>query len=502
MKILTAQQTREAENKCFEEYYSEGELMLKAGTACFEQIMKYYGDDMMNKSVAVFCGNGKNAGDGFVISRLLYSKGINAKIVLCDKAPVIPEPLMYYNQSVSSGVEVEMYNQNSTNCDYIIDCIFGIGFHGESMPPFDMIFSDIANCNAKIISIDTPSGCDSTTGKVCKNAVKADLTIAVSTLKYCHILPPSNEHCSKTVVVDIGIPQECYDEKYTKTITFDEVKRSLPEIKLNAHKGSNGKLLCICGSYKMVGAAVFFVESAIRTGVGLVKLVTPKSAYPIIASHTVQSVFCPVDEKNGIISISGIDTILEELKSCDCVVIGCGMGVNDDTRAIVEKVLKNSNVPVIIDADGINSLLSSIDILKDIKVPVVLTPHPSEMARLISKSVTEVQSNRIEISKKFAKEYGVTLVLKGANTVVTDGDSVFVNTTGNPSLAMGGTGDMLCGMIGSFTAQGMPVSDAVKAGVFIHGYNADSACEKFSKRGLTVFDLTEHLRALMSEFEA
>ena len=124
------------------------------------------------------------------------------------------------------------------------------------------------------------------------------------------------------------------------------------------------------------------------------------------------------------------------------------------------------------------------------------------MARLISKSVTEVQSNRSEISKNFAKEYGITLVLKGANTVVTDGENVFVNTTGNPSLAMGGTGDMLSGMIGSFAAQGMPVEDAVKAGVFIHGHNADSACKKFSKRGLTVFDLTEHLGILMSEFEA
>lgn len=502
MKILTAQQTRQAENKCFEEYYDEGELMLKAGTACFEQIMKYYRDSMKNKSVAVFCGNGKNAGDGFVISRLLYSKGIDTKIVLCDKKPIIAEPLIYYTQAVSSGVVVEMYNENSTKCDFIIDCIFGIGFHGEAKAPFDRIFSDIANCNATVISIDTPSGCDSTTGSVCKNAVKADLTIAVSTLKYCHVLPPSNEHCSKTVVVDIGIPNVCYDDNYAHTITFEEVRSSLPEIKLNAHKGSNGKLLCICGSYNMVGAAVFCVDSAIRTGAGLVKLITPKSAYPIIASHTIQSVFCPVDENDGIISLSSLDTILGELKNCDCVVIGCGMGVNDDTRKIVTKVLENSNVPVIIDADGINSLLSSIDILKDIKVPVVLTPHPSEMARLISKSVTEVQSNRIEISKNFAKEYGITLVLKGANTVVTDGEKVFVNTTGNPSLAMGGTGDMLSGMIGSFAAQGMPVEDAVKAGVFIHGHNADSACKKFSKRGLTVFDLTEHLGILMSEFEA
>ena len=176
------------------------------------------------------------------------------------------------------------------------------------------------------------------------------------------------------------------------------------------------------------------------------------------------------------------------------------MGVSDDTRKITEFVLKNSKVPVILDADGINCITSSIDILKDVKVPVVLTPHPGEMSRLVSKSVGEVQSDRIGIAKNFAKEYGVTIVLKGANTVVTDGETVFVNMSGKPAMAMGGTGDMLSGIIGSFVAQGINPYDAAKAGVYIHGCAGDEAAKAISQRGRTVFDMIDRLGALMSEY--
>ena len=199
-------------------------------------------------------------------------------------------------------------------------------------------------------------------------------------------------------------------------------------------------------------------------------------------------------------SEKSLDEISNDMQWASAIVLGCGMGVSNDTRKITEFVLKNSKVPVILDADGINCITSSIDILKDIKVPVVLTPHPGEMSRLVSKSVGEVQSDRIGIAKNFAKEYGVTIVLKGANTVVTDGETVFVNMSGNPAMAMGGTGDMLSGIIGSFVAQGINPYDAAKAGVFIHGCAGDEAAKAVSQRGITVFDMIDRLGALMSEY--
>ena len=502
MYILTANEIRKVEQKCFEKYSTEAELMLKAGTKCYNSIIRKYGDELKNKIVTVLCGNGKNAGDGFVIARLLCSFGADARIVLCDKKPVIAEPLKYYNQAVAVDVPVFCFAEYDIDeSDCIIDCIFGIGFKGEPRPPFDNVFNKVNSSKAFVISVDTPSGTDATDGSACKNAVKADYTVAISTLKYCHVLPPSNALCGKIDVIDIGIPKDCYSQGYACSIEYDDVKSSFLPFDFNANKGSNGNLLCLCGSYRMPGASIICVTAAIQTGVGLVKLTLPESAYPIVASHLVQPVFHPVSEENGMFSMNAIEDILQDVKSSTAVAVGCGMGVSKATKLVCREVLTNSSVPIIIDADGINSVLSCIDILKDVKVPVVLTPHPGEMARLISKTPAEVQKNRISVAKQFAKEYGVILVLKGANTVVTDGESVFVNLTGNCGMAMGGTGDMLTGIISSFIAQGIDVYSACKMGVYIHGLVGDVTAKEISRRGMTVLDMTERLGALMSEFE-
>lgn len=502
MYILTADEIRAVEQACFDNYSTEADLMLKAGTACYKKIIDKYSESIASSTVNVFCGNGKNAGDGFVIARLLYADGVDVKIVLCDKNPVIAEPLLYFNQALNSGVQVVNYSSECTKCDFIVDCMFGIGFHGEARAPFDKIFCDISNSSAKIISVDTPSGTDATTGQVCKNCINSDYTIAISTLKYCHILPSSNAFCGVIDTVDIGIPASCYSKDYAKAIDFDFVKSVFPERKKNDNKGTYGKQLNICGSYKMFGAAVLSTKSALRSGVGLVRLAVPDSAYKLVAPHLVESVFLPVREnEQGTFSKSAFDELKDDVLSSDSIVIGCGMGCNDDTRKLTHNVLKNAKSPVIIDADGINCLNMSISIFKDIKAPVVLTPHPGEMARLICKTTAEIQSDRINIAKQFAKDNDVILVLKGANTVVTDGEKVFVNTTGNPAMAMGGCGDMLSGIIGAFIAQGIEPFKAAIAGVYIHGLCGDVTAKRLSQRGMTVLDMIEQLGALMSRFE-
>lgn len=502
MRILNSDEIRLVEQRCFERYSTEAELMLKAGCACFNEITKKYENEMKDAGVAVFCGNGKNAGDGFVIARLLWSRGIDAKIVLCDKAPSIAEPLMYFEQARNSGVKAESFTKESAKADFIIDCIFGIGFHGEARAPFDEVFRAVNESGATVISVDTPSGTDATTGATCKNAIKADFTVAISTLKYAHIQPPSNSLCGEIRVVDIGIPADCYDEGYPETIEFDDVKDCFEKRDKNSNKGSFGHQLNICSSYKMFGAGVIATLAGMRSGAGLVKLMLPESAYPLAASHMIQPLFEPSPE-NGekTFSRDAIKNAETQLKWASSVVLGCGIGVNDDTRALCEYVLKNSEVPVILDADGINCINGRISIIKEIKAPIVLTPHPLEMARLISETTAEIQENRINKAKAFAKETGATLVLKGANTVVSDGERVFVNLTGNPSMAMGGTGDMLSGMIGAFIAQGMSALNAAKCAVYIHGLCGDFAAEKISQRGILVSDMLEQLGALMSRFE-
>lgn len=501
MKILTAKEIKNVEKLSFEKYFSEAELMKRAGQECYKKIIKYYADDILNKKVCVVCGNGKNAGDGFVIAELLCEYGADAQIVLADKEPEINEPLMYFNEAKSYGVQIVNFEEADLNCALIVDCIFGIGFHGSPKPPFDKVFDAVNNSDAVVVSVDTPSGTNATDGSV-QSAVKADLTVAISTLKYCHVLPPSNEYCGKTVVVDIGIPDDCYTENYAETITKNDVKECFVKREINSHKGSFGHQLNICGSYKMCGAAVIAAKAALKTGAGLLKCVFPKSIYPVMTSHLIQPLFASMSEnEEKTLSMGSLTHILKELSWANSVVAGCGIGNNDDTQVLINQIIKESSAPVVLDADGINCISLNIDVLREVQNQLVITPHPAEMARLINESTEYVQNNRIAVAKAFACEYGCVVVLKGANTVVTDGKSVFVNTTGNAGMAMGGTGDMLSGMIGSFIAQGINPFNSAKCAVYLHGLCGDITAKELSQRGMTVDDMLELLPALLGNFE-
>ncbi len=504
MRILSAKQIKQVEQRAFDGEYTEAGLMLNAGTACFKKIIKEKYDLVSKGSTAVVCGNGKNAGDGFVIAKLLKEQGFEACIVLADKKPEIAEPLMYFNEAVEMSVPVinaEDYSFNRADC--IVDCLFGIGFHGFPKPPFDRVINEINNSGAFVVSIDTPSGTDATTGEA-QLAVSADMTVAISTLKYAHILPPANGLCGAVSTVKIGIPESCYDDDscYAHTITKGEVRACFEPRDKNSHKGSFGRQLNICGSYLMPGAAVIAASAAIKTGVGLLKCAFPKSIYNVITSHLFQPVLKPLCENESkTLSIGAMNDVFEELNWADSVVIGCGLGNNDDTQVITGQVIKTSEVPVVLDADGINAVAPFIDILKEKKAPLVITPHPAEMARLVNSTVADIQQNRIACAKSFAQENDCVVLLKGANTVVTDGKQVFVNTTGNPGMAMGGSGDMLSGMIGSFIAQGMTPFNAAKSAAYIHGLCGDICAGELSQRGMTVEDMLSLLGALMSEFE-
>lgn len=257
MRILTRDEIRAVENRAFDGLFTEAQLMERAGLACADKMLALYGEQMKEQPVAVVCGNGKNAGDGFVIARRLRANDVPAYIVLADQAPTLPEPLAYYNAAVEDGVEVRSFSNEAVHAPFVVDCVFGIGFHGAPRSPFDTVFAAINDSGATVIAVDTPSGTDATTGAA-EQAVRADLTIAISTLKYAHVLPPSNGLCGKTVVVNIGIPESCYREPYAHTVTKKEVQAALPKLNKNANKGSHGHLLQICGSYRMPGAAVIW----------------------------------------------------------------------------------------------------------------------------------------------------------------------------------------------------------------------------------------------------
>lgn len=263
----------------------------------------------------------------------------------------------------------------------------------------------------------------------------------------------------------------------------------------NANKGTLGSLLCICGCYSMAGAAIMAGKAALRCGLGLLKTALPKSIYPIAAGAIFESVFFPLEETtDGKISKSNIEFLLYEAEKSSAVLIGCGLSVCDDTEALVNSFIEHCTKPLVLDADALNCIANNPDILKKANAPIITTPHPGEMARLVKSTPKDVNESRDKIASCFAKEYGVVTVLKGKDTIIASPDGkIMINRTGNSGMATGGSGDVLAGMTGSLLAQGANPFDTASAAVYLHGLAGDIAAEKLGKISMLPTDLINEI---------
>lgn len=278
--------------------------------------------------------------------------------------------------------------------------------------------------------------------------------------------------------------------KETDRLLFNKAVFDRPD---DSNKGTLGSLLCICGSYGMAGAAIMAGKAALRCGIGLLKIAVPKSIYPVCATNILESVYYPLEEtSNGVISSKNTDFLLEMCEKSSAVVIGCGLSVCDDTKNLVQSVITNCEKPLVIDADALNCICNKPEILKNLKAPAIITPHPGEMARLLHSTPKTVNSNRENTAIDFAKKFGVVTVLKGAGTIIASPDGeVYINHTGNSGMATGGSGDILSGIIGSLLAQGASPINAAAAGVFLHGTIGDLAAEKLGKISMLPTDMID-----------
>lgn len=278
--------------------------------------------------------------------------------------------------------------------------------------------------------------------------------------------------------------------KETDRLLFNKAVFNRPD---DSNKGTLGSLLCICGSYGMAGAAIMAGKAALRCGIGLLKIAVPKSIYPVCATNILESVYYPLEEtSNGVISSKNTDFLLEMCEKSSAVLIGCGLSVCDDTKNLVQSVITNCEKPLVIDADALNCICNKPEILKNLKAPAIITPHPGEMARLLHSTPKTVNSNRENAAIDFAKKFGVVTVLKGAGTIIASPDGeVYINHTGNSGMATGGSGDVLSGIIGSLLAQGASPINAAAAGVFLHGTIGDLAAEKLGKISMLPTDMID-----------
>lgn len=481
MSVLTGALIKKSEENAVNSgAFSFKELMFTAGNAVGKIINKKY--DCRNKKIAVICGNGNNGGDGFVAARYLYEHGASVTIITPMGIPKTENALYHYNKLG----DIKTKNTVTDDFDIIVDAVFGIGLNRTPSKELTELFKRINSAPAIKVAIDIPSGIEADTGKIFDTCIDADLTVTFIALKPCFLLPEGSDFCGEVIVADIGVKQISKSYEIIKKPIF-------PKRRHNSHKGTFGTALMICGSYGMAGAAILAARAALRSGIGIAKCVVCDGIYSAFTSAVPEAV-CVPQRQNSLGTLTSQTDMTALLNGCSALLFGCGIGQNVDTMKILSDIIEKSNIPTVIDADGINLLSSNIDLLKKSKAPVILTPHPGEMARLCGCSVKEVESDRIEKAKGFAQKYSCTVILKGSNTVVALPDGcISININGNPGMATGGSGDVLAGILVSLLAQGINTPAAAKAAVFLHGEAGDKAAEHKGERALLPSDIIEEL---------
>lgn len=502
MFVLTAENMKKAEESAYSAGLSYYTMMERAGFGCGDIIAEC---DKKKKTV-ILCGKGKNGGDGLVIAQRLWQKGFRRIfVILISGQPQDELCLEMYNNMIKYPVVVtDMTKERETalyhisDAEIIVDSIFGIGFKGElAGDALDAVEMSNKNKTAYKFAIDIPSGLTADGKYNGQVYFKTNETLSMIAFKPVHVLKPSSNYCGKTTVINIGVGDEHtekFAEKYT-SLTNEEAVNKIKKRNFNDHKGTFGKVLTVTGSRNMTGCVYLCNQAAVETGAGIVIAAFPDCIYSAVTPKINEPVLLPLKNNNmGRISSASCSELFEKMQDASAIAVGCGLGVDDDTKQTVEFIIKNAKCPVVLDADGLNCIADNVDILKSAKCEILLTPHPGEMSRLTGLSVTEIENNRIDITSNFAKKYGVAVLLKGANTVIADKyGNVTLNTTGNPSMARGGSGDVLTGIIASLIPQTDSLYTAAYTGAFIHGAAGDLTAEKQGKLSATPSRVIENL---------
>ena len=379
----------------------------------------------------------------------------------------------------------------------LVDGVFGTGFHGQLDKDTVGIFG--IGSGAYRVAVDVPSGGNSTTGTASAGIFKADETITFGFIKSGMSQFPLKKFCGKVTIADIGIPKSAFEildgeRKYFR-IERNFLAAYPPKRERDAHKGCFGNVLVIAGSSSMRGAAAFAALGALRSGAGLVRLASVEKCIDTVSVLAPEATFIELesDDYGFMLYDSSKEVLAEAMKKADAVVIGCGIGVTPDTIELTKFVAQTAECPVIIDADGINCIAKDINILMKKQTDIIITPHMGEMARLLNCNTDMIAENRIIAAEKYAEQFGITVVLKGAGTVIADSHSTAANHTGNAGMSVGGSGDVLAGMIGAAIAQGCGIFDGACAGVYMHGLAGDVAAQKLGMEAMLPRDIIGNL---------
>lgn len=503
MKIATPVQMREIDRISIDKYGIPGILLMEnAALRVAEESLKLL-EGTNGRKTAIFAGKGNNGGDAFAVARHLFNRGIDVHVYTLCKAEDLPYDARINRDIISRmGIpeilvtDVDCIDDLSY-CDIIIDGIFGTGFRGKAEGLAAAVISLINKSEKPVLSIDVPSGLDSLTGRAEGACIKACRTVALGLPKLGMTIYPGLDMCGEIVVADIGIPAAAVEQaglKYS-LIDRDMVRDIFPARYSDTNKADYGKLLLLTGSAGMTGSGCLAARAAYRSGAGLVYMGVPASLSHIYDQSVTEAVTLSLaDDGDGYFNESAADILPEIIADKDAVAIGPGLSTKKGAYGIVAKLVEKAQIPIVIDADGLNAAARDVSLLGRLKTEAVLTPHPGEMSRLTGMTIKEVQQDRIGCASGFSAKWGVIVVLKGARTVIALPDGrVFINTTGNSGMAAGGTGDVLTGVIASLIGQGIDPSNAAVAGVFLHGLAGDLAAAELGEHGVIAGDIAERL---------
>ncbi|HHV94678.1 MAG TPA: NAD(P)H-hydrate dehydratase [Firmicutes bacterium] len=515
MKLLTAAEMRAVDSRVVREIGIPSLILMENAGRQVAGVAAAFLQRTAGRKVSIICGRGNNGGDGLVAARYLHHRGYKVRVFLLTRFEELSgDPLANYRICGQLGIDVqevdEKYLPKLRVClslsDLIIDALLGTGIKGAPKGLVQQVIDMINDVDKPVLSVDLPSGLDADTGAVPGCCVKASVTVTLAAPKVGLLVYPGRNYVGELFVADIGIPPSVLESAGRGTVLEAPlVKKALPARPPDGHKGTFGRLMILAGSPGMTGAAAMAAEAALRTGVGLVTVGVPQSLNDVLEVKLTEVMTLPLPETaDRSLSIEALPVILEKMDGIDAVVIGPGLSRNASTGQLVEALLEQASCPVVLDADGLN-LAAERKVLQKRTAdssPLVITPHPGEMGRLMDCSTAEVQADRVAAARRAAETFKCTTVLKGAGTVVAAaGGDFWVNTTGNVGMATGGTGDVLSGIIGALLAAGVEPTAAACGGVYVHGLAGDRAAGRKGTVALIAGDLIEALPEVWQAIE-
>lgn len=505
MRVVDSSTMRKIDKYCIENLNIKGIILMEnAALKIFSEVENKL-KEINGRIVTIVCGIGNNGGDGLAVARHLYVKGYNARVFIVGDINKASEDfkenfniLKNINEIHKDIIYLQFLDENNLHnlkealmqSDIVIDSIFGTGLKRNIEGIYLKVISLINENSKYIMSIDVPSGLNSDNGKVLGEAVKAHETITLQLYKKGFLNYEAFNYCGAIKVMDIGIPKKVIEMLAEEIVITSEqwVASKIPLRRKVAHKGNFGKVLIIAGSDEYTGAAYFSAEAAVKSGAGLVSLATGTGVRKILQSKLAEVMVSEYEDRVKLNSL---------IDGSDIIAIGPGLGSGENTFNLVKEVLLRKRTPVVIDADGINAVRDNLSLLSKRQGVTVITPHLGEMSRIINMPISEIEENRLKVAKEFANKYNTIVLLKGYNTIITDGKKVMINPTGNSAMASGGMGDVLTGIITSFIGQGIDPFEATVCAAFIHGLSGEILSKK--KYSVTPSDVLDRLPHTIKE---